>query len=196
MHYSVEVKGDDLKLPCKICSKTVSHRHRAVQCDLCNFWNHIKCDNVDNKLYETLKKSDDTVKHFCKLCKEDIFAFQKLTDDEFFTSIVKNIDIAEDINLHITPKRTLKTLFNDFSSHNKEEASPINCNYYDLTSKIPFSNTSKHSMFHLNLASLGLHKDELVTSLSLLDFEFDIIAVTETRIKSGRDPIYDISLPG
>ena len=48
-------------------------------------------------------------------------------------------------------------------------------------------------MFHLNLASLGCHKEELVTSLSLLDFEFDIIAVTETRIKAGIDPIYDVS---
>ena len=51
-------------------------------------------------------------------------------------------------------------------------------------------------MFHLNLASLGLHKEELVTSLSLLDFQFDIIAVSETKIKKGIDPIYDISLNG
>ena len=51
-------------------------------------------------------------------------------------------------------------------------------------------------MFHLNLASLGLHKDELVTTLSLLDFEFDIIAISETKIKAGIIPIYDLSLPG
>ena len=51
-------------------------------------------------------------------------------------------------------------------------------------------------MFHLNLASLGLHKDELVTSLSLLDFEFDMIAVSETKIKVGTEPIYDLSIAG
>ena len=51
-------------------------------------------------------------------------------------------------------------------------------------------------MFHLNLASLGLHKDELVTSLSLLSFEFDMIAVSETKIKAGTEPIYDLSLAG
>ena len=38
--------------------------------------------------------------------------------------------------------------------------------------------------------------DELVTSLSLLEFEFDMIAVTETRIIAGIDPIYELSLTG
>ncbi len=51
-------------------------------------------------------------------------------------------------------------------------------------------------MFHLNLASLGKHKNELVTILSLLSFEFDIIAISETKILKDIDPIYDINLPG
>ena len=51
-------------------------------------------------------------------------------------------------------------------------------------------------MFHLNLASLGKHKDELVTVLSLLSFEFDIIAISETKILKDIDPSYDIKLPG
>ena len=51
-------------------------------------------------------------------------------------------------------------------------------------------------MFHLNVASLGLHKEELVLSLSLLDFEFDLIAVSETKINANVSPIYDLSLTG
>ena len=107
MRYFNEPTGNNPRYPCGICLKNVSQRHRAVQCDLCNYWNHIKCDGVENKTYEALKKSDDSVKHFCKLCKEDIFAFQKLSDDEFFTSIVKNIEIKEDLNLRVTPTETL-----------------------------------------------------------------------------------------
>ena len=119
-----------------------------------------------------------------------------MSDDEFFTSIVKNIDINEDLNLRLTPTANRKALFNDFSNHNKDQPSPINCDYYDISSKIPHSNNCNYSMFHLNMASLGLHKDELVTSLSMLDFEFDMIAVTETKIKAGIDPTYDLSLQG
>ena len=196
MRYFNEIPGNNLKLPCGICTKNVSSRHKAVQCDLCNYWNHIKCDGVENKTYEALKKSDDTIKHFCKICKDDMFAFQKLTDDEFFTSIVKNIEINEDLNLRVTPTETLKTLFNDFSNNNVDEPSPINCGYYDLSNSIPNSNNCNLSMFHLNIASLGLHKEELVTSLSLLDFDFDVIAITETRLISGKDPIFDLSLSG
>ena len=51
-------------------------------------------------------------------------------------------------------------------------------------------------MFHLNIASLGRHKEELITSLSLLNIEFDVIAVTETKIRKGIEPIYDVSLAG
>ena len=51
-------------------------------------------------------------------------------------------------------------------------------------------------MFHLNIASLGLHKEELVTSLSLLDFDFDMIAITETKIRKGKNPIFNPELPG
>ena len=72
----------------------------------------------------------------------------------------------------------------------------MNCDYYHTTTPIPSSKNSKFSMFHLNLASLGRHKDELVAILSLFDFEFDVIAVSETRIIDGIDPNYDISLPG
>ena len=94
---------------------------KAIQCDLCNYWNHIKCDGVDNKTYESLKKSDDdSVTHFCKICKDEIFAFQTLSDEQYITSIVKNIDVKEDLNLRTSPSTSLKTLINDFSSHNTD----------------------------------------------------------------------------
>ena len=181
---------------CGICSKKVGVRHKSVQCDLCDKWNHIKCDEIDNKTYEALKKSSELEKYYCKLCKENIFAFKKLTDDEFLISVVKNININEDLNLQISPPPAIEMLLNDFSTHSNDESSPINCDYYHTTTHLPSSNNAKHSMFHLNLASLGLHKDELVAVLSLLDFEFDIIAISETRIKAGTSPNYDMSLPG
>ena len=181
---------------CGICLKRVAYRHKSVQCDLCDKWHHIKCDGIDSITYDSLKKSSVLEKHFCKSCKEVTFPFQKLPDNESFTSIVKNIDINEDLNLQLTPPPTLKRLFTDLSSHNKDEPSPINCDYYDSSSRIPSCNNANHSMFHLNLASLGRHKDELVTALSLLDFQFDIIAITETKIKAGIEPNYDQTLPG
>ena len=51
-------------------------------------------------------------------------------------------------------------------------------------------------MFHLNIASLALHKDELVAAMSLTDVEFDVIALSETKIIKNKNPTFDITLPG
>ena len=171
MRYFNEPSIDILKFPCGICSKTVSQRHKSTHCYICNYRNHIRCnqfDEVTNKTFNKNKKPGlhmckQPGLHMCKICKEDTFAFQKLSDDEddeFFTSIVKNVNVNEDLNLRVTPVATLKTLFYDFSasSHNDGDTA-INCQYYDLSSNIPFSSSNKHSMFHLNVSSLGLHKE-------------------------------------
>ena len=186
------------RFPCGICSKNVGQHRKAIKCDLCGYWNHIKCEQIDDKTYDKLKKQDDSTKtnHFCKTCFEDNVPFQKLSDNEFFISIIKNIEFNEDLNLTTSPPTWLKTLFTDFSYNNKDEPAPINCKYYDLSSKIPKSGKNNYSMLHLNLASLGRHKDELTATLSLLDFDFDLIAISETKIIKNVEPNYDVSIEG
>ena len=109
---------------------------------------------------------------------------------------MENVEINENLNFKLSPSPILKTLFNSLDNLNKDESNAINCSYYDFSTPIPNSNKKNNSMFHLNLASLGLHKEELVTALSLMNFEFDVIAVTETKIKAGIAPIFDPALTG
>ena len=142
------------------------------------------------------KNERDKQIHFCKVCKEENIPFQKISDEEFITSIIKNIEYNEDLNLRISPPEGIARLFTDFSCQNDDEPVPINCDYYDATTRIPNANKPNHSIFHLNIASLGLHKDELVGALSLLDVQFDIIAASETKILKNIKPTYDIKLPG
>ena len=70
MRYFNEPADENPKYPCGICSKIVKSSHKATQCDSCNFWNHIKCDQIDNTFYVNLTKSNDI--YLCKICKEDI----------------------------------------------------------------------------------------------------------------------------
>ena len=134
--------------------------------------------------------------HCCKICKEESIPFQKISDEEFITSIIKNIEYKEDLNLRICPPTGIKRLFTDFSNQNEDEQVAINCDYYDASSRIPNSKEHCHSIFHINIASLGLHKEELEAAISLTNLEFDIIAISETKIRKNIDPIYDTSLPG
>ena len=59
----------------------------------------------------------------------------------------------------------------------------IDCKYVDLNSFRVFEDKNKFSFLHLNIASLSLHKEELENVLTMLNFKFDVIGITETKIK-------------
>ncbi len=178
---------------CGACNKTVGKRMRAIQCDLCNFWNHIKCDQIEPSHYEVLKKSD-TQHHYCKRCKEEHFPFQSLENEQYIASIIHNVNIDDDLNLKINAPPRLRSLFDELN--NRNEDSQINCEYYDYSDSIPYTNDKNKALCHMNIASLNLHKDELETALSLLEFQFDVIGITETKFLKGIAPIKDPSLTG
>ena len=43
------------KYPCGICTKCVKTNQKAVFCDYCLHWVHIKCDTISGLEYEDLK---------------------------------------------------------------------------------------------------------------------------------------------
>ena len=55
--------------------------------------------------------------------------------------------------------------------------------YYSPSEFLESSFSENFTMLHLNIASLSKHIDELNNLLKILDFSFDIIGITETRLK-------------
>ena len=51
---------------------------RAIQCDLCNYWNHIKCDEIDPTHYEILKKVMIPSSIIANYVKKKSFPFNRL----------------------------------------------------------------------------------------------------------------------
>ena len=95
--------------PCGVCGKKVGERMRAVKCDICQYWNHIKCDNIDPSYYEILKKPENSKRHhFCKICKEEMFPFQNIVNEQFEASISKHIPPCENLNLQADPPPRLR----------------------------------------------------------------------------------------
>ena len=136
-----ENESENFFLPCGTCSKRVGKRMRAVQCDLCNFWNHIKCDSIDPKYYEKLK-IDPTIFHVCNICRNDLFPFHNLSNEHYHASVIHNIDVSDELNLEVTPDPIRNALFNDLNGLN-EDQSGINCEYYDYSKIIPNLSTKK-----------------------------------------------------
>ena len=55
---------------------------------------------------------------------------------------------------------------------------------------------SSFGLFHANIASLNLHIDDLRDLLGQLDFSFDVIGISEHRIKKDQQPSNNIDLQG
>ena len=71
-----------------------------------------------------------------------------------------------------------------------------NCNYFTIDEFNDLSNDPSESfaILHLNIHSIQLHIDEFRTFLSSLNYKFDIIALSETKLQE--EPAVHISLSG
>ena len=96
------------------------------------------------------------------------------------------------LNLSIFSDNSFKNYFKDINNINKidseGEIPAINCKYVDLNSFDYKNKKGCISLFHLNIASLSKNKDELETILNMIDLKFDVIGITETKIKSANPP--------
>ena len=58
---------------CPFCEKIVKTRDKAICCDLCIKWIHIRCNNLNDLDYEYFKNNDET--WYCKTCIQEILPF-------------------------------------------------------------------------------------------------------------------------
>ena len=135
------------RYPCGVCNKHVGLRMRAVKCDICQFRSHIKCEGIEPAHYEKLIDPKNNQHHFCKICKEEMFPFQKVHNEQFEASVTKNLTVYENINLQANPPPRLRNLFTDLNDRNDEDETLINCEYYDYTTPIPTADKKKESNF-------------------------------------------------
>ena len=194
--------GDSPIYPCGVCSRTIGINHRFIKCSICNYNVHIKCNKTDLKTYELIKNNSEP--KFCIKCQEDIIPFQKISDQQFFATSEKGINRdIEGLNFSIFPTNRLKDFFkdinnlqNNFENDDEAEVPVLNCNYIDIDSFDYKTKLNHLSFFHLNIASLTKHKEELETILNMIDLNFDIIGLTETKLKKDVEAIINTNIDG
>ena len=113
--------------PCKICNIDINNKDRAVQCDICQFWIHIKCNKLNYTDYKYPQGPNDP--WYCISCCDEILPFGTLTnknltmvnpppvpdDHDCFTN---NNDayISKNSSLSLKPSSDLSLLFNQFNN--------------------------------------------------------------------------------
>ena len=194
------------KKKCGGCKKNIGKNHRYISCNTCESHLHIKCNKTDEKTYIKIMKNNNPVT--CINCLESNIPFQHLTDLEF-TAVLKDVnesavESVENVCITSTSLRRFFTEINKsdpfedlMTSHDEEEDSvKINCKYTDIASFNYKKDPDKFSIFHTNIGSIVKHIDELRDTLSMMNFEFDIIGITETKIKEGVKPKVSIDIEG
>ena len=69
---------DHMIFSSKICSYNVNDKDHAIQYDICNFWVHIKCNNLNYIDYKYLQSNND--RWYCITCSSLIFPFNWLKE--------------------------------------------------------------------------------------------------------------------
>ena len=78
------------KFPCIICAKYVQDKDKAVQCDLCELWIHIKCNNLNYLDYRYLQNCDESW-YYIECCST-IFSFNSLSSNKNFLTCCTSTD--------------------------------------------------------------------------------------------------------
>ena len=175
---------------CNLCDKKIQKRQKKTICQCCKNVSHFKC----NKLNQS---------HSC-----EIFMCLKCNQNNLPFFNTKGTSQQDNFNKEFLASENIKKFFKDINdlenneNFNTDESNIditpiINCKYLEILSlKSKNVNNKSFSLIHLNIHSLEKNKEELESTLSLLDFKFDVIGISETKLKSNIAPKYDIGMEG
>ena len=97
-----------IKYPCSVCGKPVAKNHRALQCDQCDTWVHIKCDNppMAPKEYE-IYTNHSHLSWECPSCKlpnlsDSFFSEHELNLSNSFSVLSDNTQMESDTESNTT----------------------------------------------------------------------------------------------
>jgi len=180
----------NLQFPCSICDKQVRDSVDAIFCDFCKLWVH----RLSKSDFQTLVQSSDSEIWSCLKCNCNLFPFNPLSPSKV------------NLNCHHLPSsssHSFSKFFNDMNSAYddiddyrdcEESHDNLDCKYYDISEFNSLTSSSNFfSFLHLNISSMSKHFDNFTTFLGSLQHQFNIIAVTESRIlKSSSYPNFDL----
>ena len=182
------------KTRCDTCSGIIKKGANIPQCTTCKKFNHLSCVELTGKQSAHLPSDWQ-----CKKCCTQSLAFSEITNDDLLLTI-EGFDKKSADFLKNVPSFSIQTLIDklpgqkfdtdDFISDNTESK-------YHTPAQFISEKLSKKSftMFHMNIASLQAHIDELRSLLTLLDHPFDAICITETRLHEP-SPLVNVEITG
>ena len=156
--------------PCGICHKNILLHAKPIYCDHCIFWVHAKFNNISNFEYKDLQKEPDDIPWFRLKCTKIMFPFGQLDNN----GLLNVYDFDSPSFLDSMPSFEITSGLSNLPNLDdyyidEDPPSNVNSSYHTLQ-ELTTLNTSVNdfSLFHMNIRSLSLHFDELVSTLAAL----------------------------
>ena len=99
-----------IKYPCRGCGKAVGNNHRAIECDICHAWIHIKCNKFDDNDYKFFQ-DNPSAPFYCIICSSENIPFSSLNNNLFSIAVEKGVNFLADTDV-LTLSDNEQQLFN------------------------------------------------------------------------------------
>ena len=181
------------KVKCAECKKTICKNRVLINCSDCKKSYHANCADISVDKYLSLSSWS------CNNCISSPLPFFGI-DTEKLRLTLEGKDVIYGDRLQSHPNFSIQTLLDKFPGTFSCEdftSDTISSKYFTpsefLNAKF---RKDSFSVFHINIVSLSAHLDDLKTLLDVLDHPFDIIGISETKIRENIEPITNLSLNG
>ena len=177
-----------VKFPCGNCNKSGKNNHKATQCDSCDLWIQIVCNDISDAEYECLKTEDDP--------------WYNVPSTRCDNSELNNINTSNSMSfLESLPNVEIVNEASQFSNVSLNEASmeipSKSCsNYYSVEYFKLLNIPQKFNIFHTNINGLESKLDNLYEFISGTSNKIDIIALAEISEKEDNGFIGNVEIDG
>ena len=190
----------NISFPCSICSKSVKSNQKALLCDNCCKWTHLKCTSLTVTDYIAL--SNDPSSWFCVRCLSYMFPFNAIASNLEFNCALFNYSYNNSINADIIKNQKQLYLtkgLNICDNFDPDKHFYHQYNKYyledDFNKLLAEKNVATNfSLLHVNSTSLFKNLDNLINYLSIISHRFSVIAVSGTWGNVNNDMF--LNIPG
>ena len=166
------------KSKCTKCKRYIPSHLRRTFCCECSHIFHAKCTN---------NTFSPLCNWRCPKCLQHELPFNSIDDDSFKLTLGALFEQGN-LNLKLLPSINIRTLLDKITGEvnlfSEVRLNKTSSKYYDAHefSLRNFDVDSSFGVLHINIASLSKNFEELTIFLKLLQYNFKVIGISETRI--------------
>ena len=209
-----------MPLICTVCSKNCHSYQGRIQCTSCEGWvhhgNRLNCSGMTDTEFENhitdelrpfecdhcvnirISRTNSSVFHclpFVHECEGNIFNVPGTNQRVDVSSMT-----PEQLSKFVRQCESIQNLINSNTDDDSDELflTQVNSKYYDMKqlNSLKVDVPSSFGLLHVNIASLNAHIDDLKAVLGRMKFNFDVIGISEHKIREGMTPSNNIDIAG